>query len=60
LFSVVTATSAAYADPVAECQKITSTQIETGQCLQDTLNTANAVLDDALAMRNPQPISSTR
>jgi uncharacterized protein YecT (DUF1311 family) len=43
------ATTAAYADPVAECQKITSTQIETGQCLQDTLSTANAVLDDAFS-----------
>lgn len=37
--------SAAYADPVAECQKITSSEVETGQCLQDTLSAANAVLD---------------
>ena len=35
--------------PVAECQKITSTEIETAQCLQDTLTTANAVLDSAFA-----------
>lgn len=50
--SLVTATvaaSAAYADPVAECQKITSTQVETGQCLQDTLSTVNAVLDGAFS-----------
>ena len=39
----------AYADPVTECQKITATEIETGQCLQDTVSTANAVLDSAFA-----------
>ena len=39
--------SAAFAGPVEECQKITATEIETGQCLQDTLNTVNAVLDSA-------------
>src|SRR5688572_11935597 len=42
------AASAAYADPVAECQKITTSQVETGQCLQDTLTTVDAVLDSAL------------
>jgi uncharacterized protein YecT (DUF1311 family) len=41
------AVSAAYADPVAECQKITATQVETGQCLEDTLATVDAVLDSA-------------
>ena len=38
-----------YADPVAECQKVTDTEIETGQCLLDTLSTANAVLDSAFS-----------
>jgi len=45
--SLLIAAVAAYADPVAECQKITSNQVETGQCLQDTLATVNAVLDTA-------------
>ena len=45
--TLIIAAGAAYADPVAECQMITSSQIETGQCLQDTLNTVNAVLDTA-------------
>jgi uncharacterized protein YecT (DUF1311 family) len=39
--------SVAYADPVAECQKITATQVETGQCLEDTLATVDAVVDSA-------------
>lgn len=38
----------AHADPVAECQAITSTQIETGQCLQDTLTTVESVMRLAL------------
>ena len=42
-------TAAVYADPVAECQKITTTEVETGQCLQDTLDAANAVVDTAFA-----------
>ena len=45
--SLVVVSSMAYADPVAECQQATATEIETGQCLQDTLNTVNAVLDSA-------------
>ena len=49
LVSLLVAASIASADPVAECQKITSTEIETAQCLQDTLTTANAVLDSAFA-----------
>jgi len=49
LVSLLAAASTALADPVAECQKITSTEIETGQCLQDTLTTTNAVLDSAFA-----------
>jgi uncharacterized protein YecT (DUF1311 family) len=32
------------ADPVGECQAITSSQVETGQCLQDTLGTAQYVM----------------
>jgi uncharacterized protein YecT (DUF1311 family) len=43
------AASAAYADPVGECQKVTATQVETGQCLEDTLTTVDAVLDSAFA-----------
>ena len=39
--------SVASADPVAECQKVTDTEVETGQCLQDTLDAANAVLQTA-------------
>jgi uncharacterized protein YecT (DUF1311 family) len=41
--------ASAYADPVAECQAITSNQVETGQCLQDTLGAVEAVLNLALA-----------
>jgi uncharacterized protein YecT (DUF1311 family) len=47
--SLVVAASAASAGPVEECQKVTANEIETGQCLQDTLNTVNAVLDSAFA-----------
>jgi uncharacterized protein YecT (DUF1311 family) len=47
--ALMVAASAAYADPVAECQKVTATQIETGQCLEDTLTTVDAVLDSAFA-----------
>jgi uncharacterized protein YecT (DUF1311 family) len=47
--SLLIASAAAYADPVAECQKITTNQVETGQCLEDTLATADAVLDTAFA-----------
>jgi hypothetical protein len=36
--------STARADPVAERQTITSNQIETGQCLQDTLATVEAIV----------------
>jgi uncharacterized protein YecT (DUF1311 family) len=45
---LVLAPSAAHADPVAECQAITSNQIETGQCLQDTLSTVESVMSRAL------------
>jgi len=38
----------AYADPVAECQTITANQVETGQCLQDTLGAAAAVMSESL------------
>jgi uncharacterized protein YecT (DUF1311 family) len=41
--------SSVYADPVAECQKITANEIETGQCLTETLTTADAVLETAFA-----------
>jgi len=47
--SLLVAVSAAFAGPVEECQKITATEVETGQCLLDTLNTVNAVLDSAFA-----------
>ena len=47
--SLMVAVSAVYADPVAECQKLTATQQFTGQCLQDTLTTVDAVLDTAFA-----------
>lgn len=47
--NLLVAGSAAFADPVAECQKITASQVETGQCLQDTLTTVDAVLDSAFA-----------
>jgi len=40
--------SPAQADPVAECQEITTNQIETGQCLQDTLKTVESVMSLAL------------
>ena len=43
------APSGAYADPVGECQMITLNQVETGQCLQDTLATVDAVMNNALA-----------
>jgi uncharacterized protein YecT (DUF1311 family) len=44
--------SVAFADPVAECQVITTNQVETGQCLTDTLVTADAVM--ATALENTQ------
>jgi uncharacterized protein YecT (DUF1311 family) len=40
--------SVALADPVAECQVVTSNQIETGQCLEDTLGAAQSVMEIAL------------
>lgn len=46
---LLAAASAAFAGPVEECQIITTNEIETGQCLQDTLNAANAVLDSAFS-----------
>jgi uncharacterized protein YecT (DUF1311 family) len=49
LVSLLLAVSAAYADPVAECQRITANQVETGQCLEDTLTTVDAVLDTAFS-----------
>jgi len=49
LVSVVFGASAVYAGPVEECQKTTANEIETGQCLQDTLTTVDAVLDSAFA-----------
>ncbi|HET6319694.1 MAG TPA: lysozyme inhibitor LprI family protein [Chloroflexota bacterium] len=36
------------ADPVGECQAATTTQVETGQCLTDTLGAAEQVLGSAL------------
>ena len=45
--SLMLAVSAAYADPVAECQKVTASQVETGQCLEETLTTVDAVVDSA-------------
>src|SRR4030088_283414 len=39
----------ALASPVAECQVATSNQIETGQCLRDTLGAAEQVMTLALA-----------
>ena len=47
--SLLVAASGVSAGPVEECQKITATEIETGQCLQDTLTTVDAVLDSAFA-----------
>src|SRR2546423_15156507 len=38
----------ALADPVAECQAVTTSQVETGQCLRDTLGAAESVMDLAL------------
>jgi len=46
--NVVVASRTAQANPVAECQAVTSNQIETGQCLQDTLNTVESVMRVAL------------
>jgi uncharacterized protein YecT (DUF1311 family) len=40
---------AALAGPVGECQAATSNQIETGQCLRDTLGAAEQVMALALA-----------
>src|ERR1700704_854372 len=39
----------AFASPVAECQVATSNQIETGQCLRDTLSAAEQVLASSLS-----------
>src|SRR3981081_318906 len=39
----------ALASPVAECQVATSNQIETGQCLRDTLGAAEQVLAISLS-----------
>ncbi len=49
LATLVVAASVASAGPVEECQKITANEVETGQCLQDTLTTVNAVVDSTLA-----------
>jgi uncharacterized protein YecT (DUF1311 family) len=38
----------ALADPVGECQASTADQVETGQCLADTLGAARSVLANAL------------
>jgi uncharacterized protein YecT (DUF1311 family) len=46
--SLLIAPSSVSADPVAECQTITSNQVETGQCLEDTLGTVEAVMGLAL------------
>jgi len=45
--SLLIGVSAVSAGPVEECQKVTANEIETGQCLEDTLATTNAVLDSA-------------
>jgi uncharacterized protein YecT (DUF1311 family) len=39
----------ALASPVGECQASTANQIETGQCLRDTLGAAEHVMEIALA-----------
>jgi uncharacterized protein YecT (DUF1311 family) len=38
----------ALADPVGECQTVTANQVNTNQCLQNTLSAAQHVLDLAL------------
>jgi uncharacterized protein YecT (DUF1311 family) len=48
MLGVLLPLSKAKADPVAECQAITNNQIETGQCLQDTLGTVESVMHLAL------------
>jgi uncharacterized protein YecT (DUF1311 family) len=40
--------SAASADPVGECQALTTNQVETGQCLQTDLGAADHVMATAL------------
>jgi len=47
--SFLAGVSVASAGPVEECQKVTATEIETGQCLQDTLSTVDSVLESAFA-----------
>ena len=47
--TLLVAATAAFAGPVEECQAVTASQVETGQCLQDTLTTVNAVLDSAFS-----------
>lgn len=42
-------TAPALADPVGECQAVTADQVNTNQCLQNTLAAAHHVLDLALA-----------
>jgi uncharacterized protein YecT (DUF1311 family) len=44
MLGVLLPLSTARADPVEECQAITNNQIETGQCLQDTLGTVESVM----------------
>ena len=39
----------ALANPVGECQAITTSQVETGQCLTDTLGAAEYVMQNSLA-----------
>src|SRR5207244_510250 len=48
MLGVMLPLSTAMADPVAECQAITNNQVETGQCLQDTLGTVESVMHLAL------------
>jgi uncharacterized protein YecT (DUF1311 family) len=48
VLNVMVGAATAHADPVAECQAITSNQIEAGQCLQDTLTTVESVMRLAL------------
>ncbi len=45
------------ADPVAECQVMTSNQIEARQCLGDTLNTVEGVM--ALALHDAQTVTDS-
>jgi len=48
LAGVLLTAAPALADPVGECQAMTTSQVETGQCLNDTLGAAEHVMDLAL------------